>query len=154
MRHAPKTLHVVIVRIAQDGRFVLVEEAKEQCRNLWSLPGGLVEEHESLAEAAMREAMEEAGLVIKPRGILAIQHHRRTPTKDRPYTQWYRYLLAADIAGGTLKTMPDAESLRAQFYAKDEIAKLALRDPYFTAFLDEAAPLLPLSSYEYRGTPP
>lgn len=40
--------------------------------NSWSLPGGAVEEDETLEQAAIREAKEETGLIVKIRDVAAI----------------------------------------------------------------------------------
>jgi len=46
------------------------------------LPGGLVEESESPAEAGRREVLEEVGLTVKPGALLVVQH--LLGTVDRP----------------------------------------------------------------------
>jgi len=40
--------------------------------NSWSLPGGCVEENETLEQAAIREAKEETGLIVKIKDVVAI----------------------------------------------------------------------------------
>jgi len=40
--------------------------------NSWSLPGGAVEEDETLEQAAIREAKEETGLIVEIRDVVAI----------------------------------------------------------------------------------
>ena len=40
--------------------------------NSWSLPGGCVEENETLEQAAIREAKEETGLLVKIKDVAAI----------------------------------------------------------------------------------
>ncbi|TYC52766.1 NUDIX domain-containing protein [Rhodobacterales bacterium] len=52
----------VSVLCHKDGQVLLVQRAKEPYRHHWSLPGGLVELGETLAEAASRELLEETGV--------------------------------------------------------------------------------------------
>jgi len=53
------------VLIRSDNRYLLVRRAAEPDRGLWSVPGGLVEVGEKVADAAVREALEETGLDVK-----------------------------------------------------------------------------------------
>jgi ADP-ribose pyrophosphatase len=53
------------VLICKDNRYLLVQRAAEPDRGLWSVPGGLVEVGEKVADAAVREALEETGLEVK-----------------------------------------------------------------------------------------
>lgn len=61
-----------VVRRA-DGRVLLARRSGVQYGDgLWGLPGGHVEDHESLAAAAARETLEEVGLRIDPVAAQAI----------------------------------------------------------------------------------
>jgi len=62
-----KAVNNIIVN--KDGKILIIKRAvrKEKAYpGLWDLPGGGVEEGETLQEAAAREAMEEVSLKIKP----------------------------------------------------------------------------------------
>lgn len=52
----------VSIAVIRDGRVLLAARANEPMRGVWTLPGGLVETGERLAEAALRELGEEVGL--------------------------------------------------------------------------------------------
>ena len=57
----------VIITDNQDRILVIKRNSNvEFSPNLWDLPGGKVEDNESLIEAAKREANEESGLEVKP----------------------------------------------------------------------------------------
>lgn len=45
----------------------------------WSLPGGGVEKHERMAEAARREAFEESGVPVRVEGVLGLYDAFRGP---------------------------------------------------------------------------
>lgn len=51
----------VSIAVIRDGRVLLAQRANEPMRGVWTLPGGLVEAGERLAEAALRELEEEVG---------------------------------------------------------------------------------------------
>ena len=58
--------------VAADGQVLLCRRAIEPRSGFWTLPAGYLELHETTAEGARREAMEEAGADIALDGILAI----------------------------------------------------------------------------------
>ncbi|MFI9240821.1 NUDIX hydrolase [Streptomyces sp. NPDC053079] len=57
----------------QDGHVLLVHHARS---GLWTLPGGRVEEGETLREAAVREVLEETGLRGEAGRLLVVRHAR------------------------------------------------------------------------------
>lgn len=51
--------------IVRDGRALIVKRAHEPRKGEWSLPGGMLDLGESLADAARREVKEETGLDVE-----------------------------------------------------------------------------------------
>ena len=60
---------VVVVR---DGRVLLIRRAKPPRRGEWSLPGGLQKLGETVFQAASREVMEEAGVIVRPLALVDV----------------------------------------------------------------------------------
>lgn len=57
---------VALVRDAE-GRFLLLEDAREQMKGLWAPPHGRLEENDESEEAGVvREVFEETGLTVRP----------------------------------------------------------------------------------------
>ena len=59
------------VAVIRDGRILLAARGKPPSEGLFSLPGGMVELGETLAEAALRELREEVGVEAKLIGFVA-----------------------------------------------------------------------------------
>lgn len=59
------------IAVIRDARVLLAARANEPMRGVWTLPGGLVEAGETLAEAALRELTEEVGLTAEVVGVLS-----------------------------------------------------------------------------------
>jgi ADP-ribose pyrophosphatase YjhB (NUDIX family) len=60
--------------VIEDGRMLLLNQDTGTGRS-WSLPGGKVEEGESLAAALVREMREETGLQVEPGRLLYVCDH-------------------------------------------------------------------------------
>mgnify|MGYP005770540275 CR=1 FL=1 len=58
--------------LEKNGKFLLVEENKKECRGKWNVPAGGLVENESLIEGAKREIYEETGCKVEITGILEI----------------------------------------------------------------------------------
>jgi ADP-ribose pyrophosphatase YjhB (NUDIX family) len=63
----PRVLVTTIV--ATDDRVLLCRRADPPAAGCWTLPGGFMESHETLAEAAARETREETGVSLDPRNL-------------------------------------------------------------------------------------
>ena len=58
--------------IEKNGKFLLVQEAKEKCRGKWNIPAGHLDSNENVFEGAKREVLEETGCKVELTGILQI----------------------------------------------------------------------------------
>jgi 8-oxo-dGTP diphosphatase len=69
----------VSAAIVRDGLILVVRRARAPANGLFSLPGGVVETGETLAEAVAREVREETALIIEP---VALAGFRETIVRD------------------------------------------------------------------------
>ena len=58
--------------IEKDGKYLLVQEAKEKCYQKWNVPAGHLDFNESIEQGAVREIKEETGCDVELNGILYI----------------------------------------------------------------------------------
>lgn len=58
--------------IEKDGKFLLVQEAKEKCRGKWNIPAGHLDPNETIFDGAKREVFEECGCKVELSGVLQI----------------------------------------------------------------------------------
>lgn len=95
----------------------------------WALPGGARDSHETVEQAAVREAHEEAG-------VTAEQLTVRTTVVTAEVagvggTHWSYTTVIADVSE-PLETVPNRESSELRWVAEDEVAELPLH-PGFAA---------------------
>ncbi len=65
-------LVVTTLPITEDGRIVLLRRGIEPGRGAWAQPGGFLEVDETVHQAAIRETLEETGLLIEPGDIIGL----------------------------------------------------------------------------------
>ena len=103
----------------QAGRILLVRRAIEPGYGRWVFPGGYVDRGEEVKTAAIREALEESGLVVRlDRLVNVYSYSGRAPVI---------IVYAATMIGGCVGC--DDEGLEARFFDPDDIpwGELAFR---------------------------
>lgn len=108
------------------GRILMAQRGKEPLKGWWSLPGGLLEIGESLADAVRREVREETGLEVRPAGVLEIFERIMRDAAGAPE---YHYVLidyVCRITGGALQAGDDVCAVR--WAARPELAALPITE--------------------------
>ena len=108
--------------IYRDGRILLVRRARAPGRDLFSLPGGVVEAGETLAEAVTREVFEETGLTVEP---VQLAGHREVIVRDADgRVERHFVILSFACRWRAGEAAPSDEVAEACGIAPDEIANL------------------------------
>ena len=112
--------------IFENGRILLVERAKDPLKGWWSLPGGIVETGEKLADAMRREVREETGLEVEPLSMFEI--FERVIPDDAGRTEYHYVLIdyLCKVVGGTLEAASDAS--RAAWVSQSELGDYRLTE--------------------------
>ena len=79
--------------VKKDGKYLLVQEAKKECKGKWSIPAGHLEPNETIVEGAKREILEECGLEVEITGILHV----------RKNSEWVNIAFSTNIIGGEIR---------------------------------------------------
>ena len=129
-REAIPTWFFALVVVRRGDQFVLVHETKHG--QLHSLPGGRAEPGETLAQAAMRETLEEAGIPVVLEGVLRLEHSPGSVAgpsgHDNSEDARVRALFLARPADDTpLKRVQDEHSQRANWVRLSELSNYPLR---------------------------
>lgn len=105
--------------VKKDGKYLLVQEAKKECKRKWSIPAGHLEPNETIVEGAKREILEECGLEVEITGILHV----------RKNSEWVNIAFSTNIIGGEIR-FDKKEILDAKWFSLDDIINMKqdLRD--------------------------
>ena len=95
---------------------------KEKIDGKWALPGGWADIGYTPSEVAVKETLEEAGMIVEAKNLLAILDKRR---HNHPSDLYYIYkvFIACDAIG---KAKPDGiETSEAEFFSEKELPALS-----------------------------
>jgi ADP-ribose pyrophosphatase YjhB (NUDIX family) len=104
-------LVVSTIPIDTDGRVILIRRGIEPGLGWWAQPGGFLEIDETVTEGAIRETVEETGLLVRPGKILGLYSRLEAAVVVLAFE--------ADVIGGEAR--PSVEALEVQAFAADEI---------------------------------
>jgi ADP-ribose pyrophosphatase YjhB (NUDIX family) len=115
---------VASVVVIKDDQILLVQEGHHRVHGKWSLPGGHVEEGETIEAAAIREALEEAGCEVELGRPLPIIHPAIESPVMHPFT--------AHITGGSLEPQVD-DILATGWFSVAQLRDMEgeLRNPHY-----------------------
>ncbi len=117
----------LIFRRTGDGlEILLVERGKEPLKGFWSLPGGILETGEKLAEGVCREVLEETGLEIEPLRVFEIFERIMRDAESRPE---YHYVLidyTCRVKGGHLGAATDVSDVA--WVSRQNLSRYRLTD--------------------------
>jgi 8-oxo-dGTP diphosphatase len=98
-------LVVTTLPVTDAGELVLLRRGIEPGYGLWAQPGGFLEVDETAHEGAIRETLEETGLLVEPGFIVGLY--------SRPQAAIVVIAFEARIVGGAMQTTPEAIELQA-----------------------------------------
>lgn len=91
----------------QNGKVLLVQRAYNPGKGVWTIPGGYVNQGESIGNAVVREILEETGIQTRPLSIIAL----RDRPSDNPSLKHDAYIIfEMAILGGSLRAQPEEVS--------------------------------------------
>lgn len=127
-------MNTTLVHIEKDNKYLMLHRTKKQNdvnKDKWIGVGGKFEKGEAPEECAIREALEETGLTIKPifRGIVTFLYNDNDAE--------YMFLFNAKEFSGTVKK--DCEEGELKWIEKSKLLELPLweGDKIFLRLLDE-----------------
>jgi 8-oxo-dGTP diphosphatase len=110
------------VAVFRDGQVLLASRARPPMEMLYSLPGGLVEAGETLAEAALRELHEEVGVVAE---LVGFVDHVEIVERDGDGRVRHHFVVCAHAARWRSgEPQPGLEAIEVRWVAEEEIAGL------------------------------
>lgn len=124
--------------VFKDGKILLV---KEKISKEWSLPGGWMDVNESLKSNIVKEVREEAGLIVEPVRLIAVQDRNKHNTPIYPYGICKMFVLC-NILGGQFEVNIEIED--SGFFSIDNLPNLSIQrntkaqiEMCFKAYMDE-----------------
>ena len=109
--------------VVGDGRLLLVRRASRRGRGNWQIPGGFVEQNETMEIAVLREVEEETGVKTTAQGVLGI----RNRYDEEGGNSIYVVMLLSPDSGEPSPDMKEVD--RAEYFSLPEIEALEQISP-------------------------
>jgi 8-oxo-dGTP pyrophosphatase MutT (NUDIX family) len=106
--------------VERDGRFLMVEEQTPHGVRL-NQPAGHLEPHETLLEAAAREALEETTHSFRPEALLGVYVGRSNSPKDADDPTYVRFAFTGELGPSDAGRVLEEGILRVLWLTADEI---------------------------------
>jgi 8-oxo-dGTP diphosphatase len=123
-RYPARPLLGVGAIILDGDRILMARRGNPPLKDQWSLPGGLVELGESLADAVRRETLEETGLEIQPERVFEIFER---VMRDAGGVPEYHYVLIdyiCRVTGGVPRAGDDVSAVN--WFRRSDLANLPI----------------------------
>jgi 8-oxo-dGTP diphosphatase len=91
-RYPDRPIIAVLAVVLRGERALIVQRAQQPNAGRWGFPGGVLELGETVGEGAMRELLEETGIVATPAGVLNV--HDAVSRDDEGRVQFHYVLIA------------------------------------------------------------
>ncbi len=137
-------LVVTTIPVTDAGEAVLLRRGIEPGYGSWAQPGGFLEVDETVSEGAIRETLEETGLLVQPGDLLGIY--------SRLEAAVVTLVFEARIVGGEVCETPEALEIRAFAAHSIPWEDVAFKTSYFALrdWVEKRHPGVPLPS-AFRG---
>jgi ADP-ribose pyrophosphatase YjhB (NUDIX family) len=96
---------VTTLPVTPDGHLVLLRRGIEPGLGAWAQPGGFLEVDETVTEAAIRETLEETGLIVRPGEIVGLYSRLEAAVVVLAFE--------AEVVGGEFRPNPEALEIEA-----------------------------------------
>ena len=116
------TVDAVLFRTTEQGReILLIQRKNEPCQGCWALPGGFVDENESLVDAACRELEEETCVAD-----VELSQFRAygDPGRD-PRGHTISVVFTGDVTGRCLKAVAMDDAKAVEWFAVSALPEMA-----------------------------
>ena len=110
---------MVRAAVIREEQILLVQERN----GLWALPGGWVDEDQSIASNTVKEVREEAGLQVRPLRLIAVQDRDRHHPTPYIYGVCQLFVLCEALGGAFV---PNIETLGSGWFSPDRLPPLDL----------------------------
>ncbi|MET8702186.1 NUDIX domain-containing protein [Kitasatospora sp. NPDC058032] len=137
---------VVAVVLDDDGRVLLVQRADD---GSWTPPGGILDPGEQPADGAVRECLEESGVIAVPERLVAVTVSPEITYPNGDMTQYLELVFHCRPTGGEVRLDED-ETLAVGWYALDALPPMGEKE---LAWIHRAVAGHAEAGFEWNGLP-